>query len=90
MSLLYELRALFRDGSDWIPVHLLIWQPEADDVHQDFYCRIRLDGILKGEKKIHGQDAEQAIELSKLFVQSLLEEKTLIDENGGVVNFTPL
>lgn len=61
------------DGSS-VPVVAEIFAPEKTEGRNEYSCVVRCPAVLNGDKKIFGVDAEQALELSEMFIRMLWEK----------------
>lgn len=55
------------------PVIAQIFSPEKTVGQDDYSCVVRCPDILDNDKRIFGVDADQALELSKIFIKTLWE-----------------
>ena len=89
MDFIYELNCFIEDKGQQIPFSLKISKPFLpDENEEESHCLVYAPFLFGKPKKIAGIDGEQAIELSKRFVEILIKEKKLFDKdrNQLVIN----
>ncbi len=84
MSAIYELIAFLEEEGERVPFYLQISEPQQEGA-EDYYCRVHAPQLFAKDKDIFGVDAEQARSLAMRFVQTLLDDKRLVDENGKAI-----
>ncbi len=66
------------DDGALTPVYARISEPirrRSDVEHEDYYCVVHCPHLFEDDKRIFGVDAEQALELSIMFIKELLEHR---------------
>ncbi|MFB3149906.1 MAG: hypothetical protein ACE10M_04975 [Alphaproteobacteria bacterium] len=77
-----ELRGTIKGADGALtPVYARISEPirrQSDVEHEDCYCVVHCPHLFADDKRIFGVDAEQALELSIMFIKELLEHRGAI------------
>ncbi len=85
---LRELRGTIKgDDGALTPVYARISEPirrQSDVEHEGCYCFVHCPYLFEDDKRIFGVDAEQALELSIMFIKELLEHHgVVLDEEDA-------
>ena len=76
---LKELRGTIKGADGALtPVYARISEPirrQSDVEHEGCYCVVHCPHLFADDKRIFGADAEQALELSIMFIKELLEHR---------------
>ena len=65
------------DGS-LTTVSATVFSPVKTDGHNEHYCVIHCPHVFDNDKKIFGVDADQALELSIMFIKDMLEHDGVV------------
>ncbi len=60
------------------PIIAQILSPEKTDGQNDYSCVVRCPEILDNDKRIFGIDADQALEVSEKFINTLWEHHGIV------------
>jgi hypothetical protein len=83
----YELHAFLETpGAARTPFFLRISKPRKDRSKIDYYCRVHLPLLLRGDKDIYGISPNQARTLAKDFLKILFSGKKITDANGDPIS----
>jgi hypothetical protein len=69
---------------------VVIERPIRDPESGDYYCRIHAPQLFEADKQIYGIDEENSFECAKRFMQSLLQDKILLDHRGRRISMSQL
>lgn len=84
MDFAYELNCFIEDKGQQIPFSLKISKPfRPKGSEEEYHCLVYVPLLFGKPKRIAGIDERQAIELSKRFVEILIEGKNLFDKDGN-------
>ena len=78
----FVLEAFVEKGEERIPLRIEISEPAVSTEGSEYGCDVSCPYLFEGSKRIFGEDAAQAVELSRKFVRILLQDVRIVDSGG--------
>lgn len=83
-----SFKGFVKRGTELCPITVVINEAKASGT--DYYCEVRITGLLSGPKRIFGADAEQSWSLAVGFVRSILADVRICDKDSKHVDASKL